>query len=222
VGRVERVLLHEMQGDGLTGEGAPIPVLLHIEPARFGLPDTEAGVAELSRIVPAAVTNGLRAELEIGSLLTGSLYVSLSMIPDAPPDAMATFAGRDTIPSVAGGLEAIELRIARLLDKLNALPVETLLDRVDLVLADFGQIVGSEPMQGLPASLEATLVDLRDVLESVSANSALQERLLRTTTELNRTLQSLRTFLDTLDQQPNSLIFSRDVPKDPEPPAGVP
>jgi paraquat-inducible protein B len=199
-----------------------MPVLLLIEPGRLGLPDTEAGVAELSRVFPTAVANGLRAELEIGSLLTGSLYVSLAMFPDAPPATIGTFAGRETVPSVAGGQKAIELRVSRLLDKLNALPVETMLDRVDLVLADFGQIVGSESMQGLPASLEATLVDLRDVLESVSANSALQERLLRTTTELNRTLQSLRAFLTTLDEKPNSLIFSRDAPEDPEPPAGAP
>jgi paraquat-inducible protein B len=48
----------------------------------------------------------------------------------------------------------------------------------------------------------------------------MQERLLRTMTELDRTLQSLRVLLDTLEEQPNALIFNREPGDDPQPPAG--
>ena len=41
-------------------------------------------------------------------------------------------------------------------------------------------------------------------------------------TELDRTLASLPRLLVTLDAKPNSVIFSREPPKDPEPAAGKP
>ena len=93
---------------------------------------------------------------------------------------------------------------------------------VDRLLADVDAIVASEDMQSLPTSLEATLAQLRDTLDSVSADSAMQERLMRTVTELDRTLQSLRTLLDTLKEKPNALIFSSEPGEDPQPPAGSP
>ena len=93
---------------------------------------------------------------------------------------------------------------------------------MDRLLADVDVLVASETTQGLPASLEATLVELRGTLASVSTDSAMQERMLRTMTELDRTLQALRQLLHTLDDKPNAVIFSREPTPDPEPPAGSP
>jgi paraquat-inducible protein B len=91
---------------------------------------------------------------------------------------------------------------------------------VDRLLADVDAIVASEDMQSLPASLEGTLAQLRETLKSVSTDSAMQERLLRTITEFDRTLKSLRDLLETLEEQPNALIFNREPGEDPRPPAG--
>ena len=72
----------------------------------------------------------------------------------------------------------------------------------------------------LTGALDATLGELRTTLASFSGNSAMQARLQRTLSELDLTLQSLRKLLDTLDDQPNALIFNRTPGEDPEPPAG--
>jgi paraquat-inducible protein B len=221
MGRVERVLLTEMAGQGLTGKGEPIPVLIRLEPGRLELPDSEEGTATLTRVIETAVRRGLRATLSTGSLITGSLFVYFDMYPDEPPAEMGSFAGHPTIPTIAGGLEGIQVRLSTLLDKLNALPLEDLLDGADRLLADVDAIVASEDMQSLPASLEATLAELRDMLDSVSTDSAMQERLRRTMIEFDRTLQSLRDLLETLEEQPNALIFNREPGDDPQPPAGL-
>ena len=71
-------------------------------------------------------------------------------------------------------------------------------------------------------AIQATLDELQVTAASFSGESELQERLLPTVTELERTLSSLRQMLDTLDQQPNALIFNRDYREDPRPPAGTP
>jgi paraquat-inducible protein B len=220
MGRVQRVLLTEMAGQGLTGEGEPIPVLIRLEPGRLELPDSGEGTETLERVIETAVERGLRASLSIESLITGSLFVYFDMYPDEPSAEMGSFAGYLTIPTIAGGLEGIQMGISALLDKVNALPLEETLDGMDRLIADVNAIVASEELQSLPASLEATLAELRDTLDSVSADSAMQERLRRTMTEFDRTLQSLRDLLQTLEEQPNALIFNREPGDDPRPPAG--
>ena len=222
IGRVERVLIKEMAAKGFSGKGEPIPVLIRLEPGRLELPDSEEGAATMARAIERGVGNGLRVTLSTGNLLTGSLYVYFDVYSDEPPAEMGSFAGHPTIPTIAGGLEGIQVRLLTLLDKLNALPLEETLDGVDRLLADVDTIVASEDLQSLPASLEATLAGLRDTLDSVSTDSEMQDRLLRTVTELDRTLQSLRGLLETLKEKPNALIFSSEPGEDPQPPAGSP
>lgn len=220
IGHVERLLVKEAVSQGLSGKGSPIPVLIRVEPGRVELPDTPEGSATLSEAVVKAVDNGLRATLETGSLLTGQLMVSFDVFPDAPSAQMGSFAGFPTIPTTASGLAGIERRVATLLDKLNELPIEAMIARVNGVLDDLNQILASDGVQALPASLDATLTQTRATLSSVSAESPMQEDLLGTIAELDRTLQSLRAVLDMMEEKPNALIFNRDPGKDPRPPAG--
>ncbi len=222
IGRVERVLLSELAAEGFRGDGQPIPVLIRVEPGRLALPDSAEGNAILARAIEEGVARGLRGSLATGNLLTGNLFVSFDPVPDAAPAPMGSFAGRPTLPTVGSGLEAIQVRLSALLDKLNALPLDDVLEGVDRLLADVGALVAREDLQSLPGSLETTLADLQETLRSVSGSSALQERLMRTMTELDRTLETLRAVLETLEEQPSALIFDREPAEDPEPPAGTP
>ncbi len=221
MGQVERVLLDEM-ARRLSGEGEAIPVLIRLEPGRVDLPDNEASVHRLGEDIKESVSNGLRGSLATGNLLTGSLYVAFDIYPDAAPAEIGSYAGRPTLPTIPSGLEGAQQKLFALLDKVNALPLENLTASTADAIANLNAVLESQPMQELPESLDQTLSELQQALGAVSPNSALHERLLRTLTELDRTLASLRSLLATLDDQPNSVIFSRDTPKDPEPRAGTP
>jgi paraquat-inducible protein B len=221
-GRVERLMVKEMASLDLEGKGQPVAVLIRLEPGRLELPDTEESSQLLAKTIETAVGNGMRATLATGNLLTGSRFISFDMFPNASPEELGEYAGHTTLPIIAGGLEGIQVRLTSLLDKLNDLPLEELLGRVDRVVADLGEMVASDDFSALPSSLDATLAELRGTLESVSADSTMQGRLQGTLSELDRTLSSLRRVLDTLDEQPNALIFNRELPDDPEPPAGSP
>lgn len=222
IGQVERILLAELAAEGNRGHGSPIPVLLRVEPGRLELPDSERGAAIMKKTVATGVANGIRATLATGSLITGSLYVSFDVFPDAPPAEIGSFAGRPTIPTIATGLAGIEQKVTALLDKMNALPLEDTLAGAENTLADLNRILGSDQTQALPASLESTLAELQATLQSLSGGSELQEGLLDTVAELDRTLRSLRGLVSSLEEQPNSLIFNRVPGEDPRPPAGSP
>ena len=219
MGRVERVLLEEMT-ETLGGSGDPMAVLIRIEPGRLTLPDTEESAERLRASIVNSVAVGMRATLSTGNLLTGSKYVALDIYRKEPSAEMGTFAGRPTIPTLATGLEGLETQVSDLLDKINALPLDRLARSATNAVDSAGEFLASDGLQQLPVSLEATLAELRSVMNDVSANSELQERLGRTLIEFDHTLQSLRQLLDTLEEQPSSIIFDRVHSEDPVPPAG--
>ncbi len=205
IGKVERLLMHEMIAEGgMRGEGQPVAVLLRLEPARLALPDTEQSVEALRKTIALGVGNGIRATLATGSLLTGSLYVALDMYRDSPRSEVGEFAGWPTIPTIASGLEGIEVKVLALLDKLNDLPVDRILASADGTLrelrgtlAEVRALVASDGVRSLPRDLETTLA------------------------ELERTLHSVESLARTLEERPSALIFSADPELDPEPKAGV-
>lgn len=225
-GQVVRIMLDEFsQGAEGTGErqGNPIPVLIRLEPARLEFPDSAEGMELLRSAIENTVRNGgMRASLETGNLLTGSLYVSFGLYPNETPAEIGSYRNRPTIPTIESGLGGIEQRITRLLDKLNELPLDETLAELNGTIAGLNDLVSSEGMQSLPASLDSTLKELQVTLASFSSDSELQARLLPTITELNQTLTSFRQVLDTLSEQPNALIFNRAPVDDPRPPAGSP
>jgi paraquat-inducible protein B len=210
-GRVERILLEELGKERRDGGGSPIPVLIRLEPGRLEMGDSQEGVERLRRTMDAAVGNGLRATLSTGNLLTGSLYVGLDMYPDDKEQELGTFAGWRTIPTIASGLEGIQVKVSTLLDKLNALPLDAVTRSADGTL---------KSAESTLAELEETIAEMRALLASEGVQN-LPESLDRSLAELNRTLQSLEALANTLEDQPNALIFPRDPERDPEPRAGT-
>ena len=202
-GSVQRVMLREMVArTGGTGQGAPIAVLIELEPGRLEFGDTEEGRALLRRGIEAGVKNGLRASLASGNLLTGSLIVALDDYKDAEPMEIGAFAGYPTIPTTVTGLASLEIRVADLLDKLNALPLENVANSADETLLEIERTVASlnailqnDDLQALPASLDATLA------------------------EVDRTLRDASSLVESLEEEPSSIVFSREPVLDPVPPA---
>ncbi|MBW2244553.1 MAG: intermembrane transport protein PqiB [Deltaproteobacteria bacterium] len=212
-GHVERIMMEELVADsGGTGKGAAIPVLISLEPGRIHFGDDEAGTERLRRGIELGVPHGMRATLQSGNLLTGSLLVALDEYSDAEPAELGEFQGYPTIPTISSGLEGLQHQVSALLAKLNALPLESIVASTDdavqsandavkemeRAVASVGALLQSENVQGLPESLEATLA------------------------ELDRTLRQFSELAASLEAEPSSLIFSRDPRLDPEPAVRAP
>jgi paraquat-inducible protein B len=182
-------------------------------------------------VVPAAVANGLRAVLQSGNLLTGSLVIGLEFFPEAEPLALGEYAGHPEIPTRPGGLQRLEQQIGALLEKINGLPLESVarsldagLHRLDGTLATatatlqgVNTLVMQDSTQELPAELVATLSELRRVLAGYSAESPLYDEIHSAAFEIKETLTTLEALTRTLEAQPNAIIFGRKPEVDPEP-----
>ncbi|MCB1696213.1 MAG: intermembrane transport protein PqiB [Halioglobus sp.] len=233
IGRVERILIKELVTQREAGAGKPIPVLLYLEPARFGLEDSEQSVDAMRQSIALGVTTGMRATLQTGSLLTGALYINIDWYKDAPAAKADEFDGYPVIPTIPSGLGRLEQQVGSLLDKLNALPLEplvasahTALSTLDGTLASLtttleslDNILREEGSKALPGELNQTLVELRKALAGLSPDSAVGQSLGNSVFELNRTLRNLEELTRTLSEQPNSLVFPTTLPADPIPEA---
>lgn len=217
VGSVRGILLEELVQEADRSSNRPIPVLISLEPGRMRLGDTPEAAARLEASIGQDVAAGARASLQSGSLLTGRLFVALDYYPGEAAGEMGTFAGYPTLPTRPGGFQRIERQISRLVARLNDLPLDATLRELNGVLAEVRSVVGSDEFQELPASLTATLDGMTTTLKSFSTDSSPDAQLNRTITELNRTLQAAESLLRTVEEKPNSLIFSKPIQPDPEP-----
>ncbi len=226
VGTVQHILIDVLGRFENLGAGTPVPVLIRVEPGRFGLGDSEAGVRRLEDGLGKSVGAGLRATIQTANLLTGSLYVSFDHYPDVPPESVGEFRGHPTLPTLPGGLQRIERQIASLLAKINDLPLDRTVDelneavaRAKSLLASVNRIAESEEIQAMPARINATLKELEAAVGSFSQGSEFYDHASSALVELTQTLQSLRALTRIVEEKPNSLIFSATHEPDPEPKA---
>tara|TARA_R110002072_G_scaffold4508_10_gene31469 strand:+ start:8991 stop:10616 length:1626 start_codon:yes stop_codon:yes gene_type:complete len=228
IGKVDRIMLKEGQAlnlrSGSEGEGAPIPVLIYVEPGLMDLPDTKASIDVLQRGVTRGIQNGLRASMESGNLLTGAKYVSIDFYPDTPPAAAGTFLEYTTIPTIETGLTQLAQSVNSILHTIDELPLAETISSANSALASLNQslaslqtIMENQSTQQLPAQLDQTLQELRETISTLSPDSEAYQSLNSSLLSLNRTMGNLESLTRTLAEQPNAVLISSDPVPDPIP-----
>lgn len=233
IGQVEKVLVKELVSKGLAAGGAAIPVLIYLEPGRLGAGDTAAMAEQMPANILKGVTNGLRGSLQTGNLLTGKLFISFDYYEDVEPQTAQEFDGYTVLPTIPTGLGRLEKQVGDLLDKFNALPLDSLVTNTDTTLKTLDgtlasltgtmnaleKILDEEATRDMPDEINRTLAELRHAIGGVSPESPVGRSLSSSIFELNQAMRNLEELTRTLSAKPNSLIFSPDLPADPIPEA---
>jgi paraquat-inducible protein B len=228
IGRVERILLKEVMQlnveKGLKGEGTEIPVLLYLEPARLALPDSMASIEAMQESIAGGVTNGMRASLASGSILTGAKYINIDYFEGVEEASLGSFMEYTTIPTLETGLGQLEQKLTAIMDKINNLPLEDTVGGANEAIATLNETLGnlntviqSQGIQQLPQQLDQTLQDLRKTLNGLAPGSEVYQSINSALLRLNRTLGNLEKVTNTLADQPNSLILPSNYKPDPVP-----
>ncbi len=228
IGKVDRVMLKEGQAlsinSGIEGQGAPIPILIYVEPGLMELPDTKSSVEILRRGITRGISDGLRASLESGNLLTGAKYISIDFYPDTPPASEGSFLEYTTIPAIETGLAQLAQSVNSILHTIDELPITETVTSANSALASLNQslaslqsIMESQSTQQLPVELDKTLTELRDAISSLSPNSEAYLSLNSSLLSLNRIMGNLESLTRTLAEKPNAVLISSDPTPDPIP-----
>jgi paraquat-inducible protein B len=168
-------------------------VTVTMDPARFGVEDATTPATQ-KRVVDALIARGVRAQLRTGSLLSGSQLVGLDFFPDAAPATIDWSQQPPQLPTTPGQLQALEQRVASILDKVDQIPFKAIGDDLRKALED----------------LDTTLVSARGTLDEASdliaPNGVLGQELESTLSEVSGAARSLRVLADYLERHPEALI----------------
>ncbi|MDF0604918.1 MlaD family protein [Neisseriaceae bacterium TC5R-5] len=166
--------------------------------------------------IESLVSNGLRAQLRSGSLLTGQLYVALDFFPDAKPAPITVDKGVAELPTLPGDLEELQRLMQRIARRLDQVPFDTIGQQTDASLKALRQSL--ESMQQLTKNMDANVLPQTvKVLEQVQktldsaqhtlkADSPLQQDMRSAAQEVSETARSFRALAEYLSRHPEALV----------------
>jgi len=188
VGAVEEIKINLSPSEGRLRPDIKtlrLPVIVGIDTAMI-TQHGGTGEALSSKGFEAAIARGMRAQLNVESLLTGLLYVDLDLHPDAPLNLALVPGSGDLreIPTVPTTMEAMQKQATEAIAKLDKIDFNALIASITSAANSINRLTNSP--------------DLKDTLASLR----------ETVPNLNRTVTSLRGALDNANERITPLVAS--------------
>jgi paraquat-inducible protein B len=108
------------------------------------------------------IARGLRAQLEMQSIVTGQLQIALDFYPDKPAVFTGVVKAVEEIPTIPTPLQEFA-------KKLESLPLEEIFKKVDLALDGIVNLVQSPDLKASVANLNIALKDVQSLVRNVDA-----------------------------------------------------
>lgn len=187
-------------------EDFQVPVFIELDPQTMS--DYGAAVQPMDlhdrKVMNDLYKNGLRAQLQSESFVTGVLYVALDVFPGTPlklhlPESSDLL----EIPALPTPLEQASSALRQILDKIDKIDFAGILDNLQETVAGINRLVNSPSVDGAFAQLDATLgsVDaaakqIRTLAKGMDGTvGSLDKRLEQAATALSKTLDQAHTAL---------------------------
>ncbi len=164
---------------------------LQIDPRSLGL-DGPTGKPEVMAFLRGAVRNGLRARLATTSLFSAALKVELAELPaTSAADIVADADGIPILPSIQSDLPDFTATAEGVLERINALPIEEVMQQAISLMASIEAVAVSEGTQAAPGALVKLLDDARAFINQ-DDTQALPNELRTTIAELRKVVTDLQ------------------------------
>ena len=175
-----------------------IPVTIELDPERVNLVDGVSGDSlgtDGREFVDRLVAKGLRAQLQVQSLVTGQLLIQLDMLPDKKPRIAQVKTQHPQIPTIPSKIEEISRTI-------ESIPLGDVIDQALAALEVIERVINSPELARSIRGVDETLQDVRKLVRSMD------QRLATTDKAMQETLADTRTLLRDLDQEVGPLAQS--------------
>jgi paraquat-inducible protein B len=203
------------QGQMLPGiKGLRLPVIIDVDRSQL-LARGGTGEALETSGFDNMVKQGMRAQLDVESLLTGLLYIDLDLHPGTQPDFVLEPDGPyREIPTVPTDLAQIQERLTQALEKFETIDFQALVVSITDAANSVKALTGSPELKATLESLKGTIANLnqavnsaRDLLNNANAKvGPLVADIRESSDEANNTMKETRAALVSLQQalDPNS------------------
>jgi paraquat-inducible protein B len=210
VGTVESIGLKLPPSQGTLRPGLrvmPLPVVIAIDAESVA---NQGGTGEaLTRPgFEDMIQSGLRAQLDVDSLLTGQLYVDLNIHQGAPLNfRLIPGRGLREIPTIPTTLEAVQDKAMQAIAKFDEIDFKALVVSITNAANSFQQLASSPDLKATIVSLQDTSANLNKTVTAmreatVNANTKigpLVDTLQTSSLEANATMKDIRESLNNLD-----------------------
>jgi paraquat-inducible protein B len=132
-----------------------IPVIVEIDPASI---ETPGGY--LDDQIPRLIKRGLRARLELQSMVTGQLQIELDFMPDTKARLVGGKTKYAEIPTVSSTL-------SKLAKDLEKLPLQEIAGRLSAVLASIEKFMDNPELGQSVHNLNQTILDMQKLVKDV-------------------------------------------------------
>ncbi|GAB6144926.1 MlaD family protein [Desulfocicer niacini] len=190
-----------------------IPVYIEIKKESIMVPGKADAWEGLDKNLDILIKQGLRAQLEIQSMVTGQLLVSLDFHPNKPAVLHQTTSEFPEIPTIQSDIEAFAQKIKQvpiqdifaklhsiistLETTLNSDKMGRLTETLTRALEGIGQLAGNvdESIPDVTRSIEATISDTRGLIKRTSHQITSMGR------HVHTSLSDIQTLVKNTDQQ---------------------
>lgn len=193
-----------------------VPVHIEIDTEKVQVVSGAPDVNDIKELV----AHGLRAQLELQSLLTGQASINFDFHPGTPIRLVGTEPGVLELPTIPSDIDALKANASSVLAKINKLPLEEISAQIlDTVRAASDTLKSirsaADRAGGLVADVHAQVKPLSDSLITTSgqarltlkeAQSRLELRAGEPLQNLNETLVDARRLVDNVDHNLPQLI----------------
>lgn len=177
-------------------------------------------------LINALVSNGMRAQIRSGNLLTGQLYIALDFFPKASPARINWAQNPPEFPTILGNMEQFQTMLMQIVQKIDKLPLEEIsgdmrktlqslsetLKNADRLLKNVDTTVVPETrlmLEDARKTLKEADKALAGARQTLSADAPLQKDLRDTLREVGRAAQSLKVLSEYLERHPEALISGK-------------
>ncbi len=161
-----------------------VPVVIEIEAGRFKI--IGGTLQDLSQapyeIANELVERGLRAQLQLSSIITGSMMVALDFFPDDPQQGLNKDGIYPEIPTKPTVLTEVTQSATEILNKIASLPLDQLVGDLRSTIQAYGDLAKSPEVKDSLAELDKTLASVESFMSTANR-------------DIGPVLSSLRSFL---------------------------
>jgi paraquat-inducible protein B len=221
IGKVATINSSNVDLGSLLDDEYPIPVLINIYPGKARLEDSEEGLAILRERLGRWIRKDLRATLRMGNVITGGLFVDLQHVDQPEPTSLLTLNNANVIPTVSSEFTQLTQKADAILDKINALPLETLIADITSVIEtlnraaesvnetsdNFDETIAALDTEQLNSQIQQSLQAFEGLLQHYSEGGLSKAEIANTVDSLQETLRAIQPLLMQLNKTPNGLIF---------------
>ncbi|MDD2659409.1 MAG: MlaD family protein [Methylococcales bacterium] len=210
---IGKVIGINLEIDGKTGQ-INIPVVVEVEPDRIIILNKQTN-RTVKENITQLVANGLRAQLQTGSLLTGQLFIALDLFPKSKIVIHPNNTGYLEFPTTPNSMNQIVNSAQTVMDKVSKLPLETMTTEINKTLVSLQETTKAATKTlvtatGTLSSADKTMSSAQHALSTLEPGSTTQYELNQLLQELTQTASSVKQLADYLEEHPDSLIRGKN------------